>query len=77
MEFDLTVAENIGVGDVDALSDRTRIVRAAAASDANAFIDALPRRYDTMLSRTLQLRLTSHRMPAGGGPRGHRVRRIR
>jgi ATP-binding cassette subfamily B protein len=51
MEFDLTAAENIGVGDLAGLNDRDRITRAAAASGMDGALAALPNGYDTMLSR--------------------------
>ncbi|MGI5132186.1 ABC transporter ATP-binding protein [Pseudonocardia sp. CA-107938] len=51
MDYDLTAAENIAIGDVDALDDRPRLAEAARRSGIHATIDALPRGYDTMLSR--------------------------
>ncbi|WP_412543587.1 ABC transporter ATP-binding protein [Longispora sp. K20-0274] len=51
MEYDLSVAENIGVGDVTALDDRPRITAAADRAGVHATVAALPRGYDTMLSR--------------------------
>ena len=51
MSYDLTVAENIGVGDLDALSDPQAIRRAAIMAGADADIVKLPEGYETMLSR--------------------------
>ncbi len=51
MEYDLTVAENIGIGDLPTLSDRRKIARAATAAGVSKKIDTLPHGYDTMLSR--------------------------
>jgi ATP-binding cassette subfamily B protein len=50
--YDLTAAENIGVGDLTALDDRPRIVRAAVRADADAALSSLRRGYDTLLSTT-------------------------
>ncbi len=51
MEYDLTAAENIGVGDLPNLADQQRISGAADAADISEKIASLPRGYDTMLSR--------------------------
>ncbi|MEH1166251.1 ABC transporter ATP-binding protein [Micromonospora sp. CPCC 205539] len=51
MNYDLTAAENIGMGDLAALADRNRITAAADRADAHTIIQGLPRGYDTMLSR--------------------------
>ena len=51
MEYDLSAAENIGVGDVDALGDEQRVAAAARAAGVAAKIESLPRQYATMLSR--------------------------
>lgn len=52
MCYELTAAENIGLGDLDALSDRDRVRAAAGRADIDGVVDALPRGFDTMLSRT-------------------------
>ncbi|WP_327350915.1 ABC transporter ATP-binding protein [Streptomyces sp. NBC_01304] len=51
MHYDLTAAENIALGDLDALDDRDRIRQAAERAGAHPRITALPRGYDTLLSR--------------------------
>jgi ATP-binding cassette, subfamily B, bacterial len=51
MSYDLTAAENIGVGEIGAMPDRARIQAAAEMADAHEIVQALPRGYDTMLSR--------------------------
>ncbi|GAA2690695.1 MULTISPECIES: ABC transporter ATP-binding protein [Actinosynnema] len=52
MAYDLTAAENIGIGQVRDLDDRQRVTSAAIAARVDDVLDALPRGYDTMLSRT-------------------------
>jgi ATP-binding cassette, subfamily B, bacterial len=51
MEYDLTAAENVGLGDVAAMQDRARIVQAARAAGIDDVLADLPRGYDTMLSQ--------------------------
>lgn len=53
MTYDLTAAENIGVGDIERVHDRESVRRAALAADVDAAINSLPRGYDTLLSLTL------------------------
>lgn len=52
MTYDLTAAENIGIGDVEHLHDLPRIRGAARLSESDERLAALPRGYDTLLSRT-------------------------
>jgi ATP-binding cassette subfamily B protein len=52
MSYDLTAAENIGIGDVRHLDDRERVVAAARQAGVDDTIGQLKRGYDTMLSRT-------------------------
>ena len=51
MDYDLTAAENIAVGDLSALDDRPRLQGAARRAGAHDFVAALPLGYDTILSR--------------------------
>nr|BFE89032.1 hypothetical protein GCM10020093_116330 [Planobispora longispora] len=52
MQYDMTAAENIGLGDVDALGDREALTRAAGIAGIHRTLAALPGGYDTMLSRS-------------------------
>ncbi|ADO68737.1 ABC transporter ATP-binding protein [Stigmatella aurantiaca] len=49
VRYQFNVAENIGLGHVQALEDRGRIARAADLGGASPVISALPQQYDTML----------------------------
>lgn len=51
MEYELSIAENIGVGEVSALGDNARIEAAAQRAGMDRTIRALPRGYRTLLSR--------------------------
>ena len=51
MAYDLSAAENIGVGDLAALTDSARIVAAAERAGIHDTVAALPRGYETFLSR--------------------------
>ncbi|MGP3916695.1 ABC transporter ATP-binding protein [Nonomuraea sp. 10N515B] len=51
MCYDLTAAENIGVGALETLSDPGRIRTAAEMAGAGEIVRGLPHGYDTMLSR--------------------------
>ncbi|MDA0631856.1 ABC transporter ATP-binding protein [Nonomuraea sp. MCN248] len=51
MAYDLTVRENIGLGDLDALHDQSRIEDAARRAGIDHLVASLPRGYDTLLSR--------------------------
>jgi ATP-binding cassette subfamily B protein len=51
MDYDLTAAENIAVGDLSALGDHDRIVGAARQADIHKPIESLPHGYQTLLSR--------------------------
>lgn len=51
VHYYLSARENIGLGQVEALNDRERIVAAAQKSGAHAVISALPEGYETMLGR--------------------------
>ncbi|MFF3441940.1 ABC transporter ATP-binding protein [Streptosporangium sp. NPDC002721] len=51
MEYDLTAAENIALGDLDALGNHERIQRSAKYAGIHDKIMELPRGYDSLLSR--------------------------
>ncbi|MFJ1805760.1 MULTISPECIES: ABC transporter ATP-binding protein [unclassified Streptomyces] len=51
MHYDLTAAENIGLGDLEALTNRSRIQEAARLAGIHSYLAALPQGYDTLLSR--------------------------
>jgi ATP-binding cassette, subfamily B, bacterial len=50
MTYDLTAAENVGIGDLDRLNDMDRIREAAAHAGVHDKIASLPRGYRTLLS---------------------------
>lgn len=49
--YDLTAAENVGLGDLDRLNDPARICEAATHAGVHNKIASLPRGYQTLLSR--------------------------
>ncbi|MET7302454.1 ABC transporter ATP-binding protein [Embleya sp. NPDC005575] len=51
MNYDMTAAENIALGDPDSLDDRARIEAAAERAGIHEKLAALPRGYDTLLTR--------------------------
>jgi ATP-binding cassette, subfamily B, bacterial len=51
MTYDLTAAENVGIGDLDRLNDAERIREAATHAGVHDKIASLPRGYQTLLSR--------------------------
>jgi len=51
MQYDLTAAENIGVGDLPRIGDRHAIEQAAGRVEVHDALAALPNGYDTLLSR--------------------------
>jgi ATP-binding cassette, subfamily B, bacterial len=51
VSYELTAAENIGLGDVDKLGDPQAIRQAAVLAGADSDVSRLPQGYDTMLSR--------------------------
>ncbi|MBV9448156.1 MAG: ABC transporter ATP-binding protein [Streptosporangiaceae bacterium] len=51
MAYDLTAAENIGMGDLSRLGDRARIADAASQAGVHDKLASLPQGYDTLLSR--------------------------
>jgi ATP-binding cassette subfamily B protein len=51
VQYHLTVHENIGFGQVEALEDRLRVVRAAQKGGAHPIIEGLPEGYEALLGR--------------------------
>ncbi|MFD5557089.1 ABC transporter ATP-binding protein [Streptomyces sp. NPDC127068] len=51
MSYDLTAGENIGVGDLEWIEDPARVREAAGLAGVHDMVTALPRGYDTLLSR--------------------------
>ncbi|WP_405703412.1 ABC transporter ATP-binding protein [Streptomyces sp. NBC_01383] len=51
MDYNMTAAENIGLGDLTAFDDRARIRAAAERAGIHTRLAALPYGYDTLLSR--------------------------
>lgn len=51
MRYDMTAAENIGLGRIEALEDRDRITSAAEKARADSVIEKLPGAYEQMLGR--------------------------
>ncbi len=51
MTYDMTARENIALGDLSRLDDAEAIARAADTAGVHKDLDALPRGYDTLLSR--------------------------
>ena len=50
--YDLSAADNVGFGQVDAIDDRARIKAAAEKGGAHEIIETLPSGYDTILGKT-------------------------
>ncbi|WP_229398340.1 ABC transporter ATP-binding protein [Micromonospora okii] len=51
MHYEMTAAENIGLGDLAVLGDRSRVRAAAVRAGIDEGLAALPHGYDTLLSR--------------------------
>ncbi|MFD6181489.1 ABC transporter ATP-binding protein [Streptomyces goshikiensis] len=51
MQYDMSAAENIGLGDLSAFGDQARIRAAARAAGVHEVLTGLPRGYDTPLTR--------------------------
>ncbi|MEU4832732.1 ABC transporter ATP-binding protein [Streptosporangium sp. NPDC023615] len=72
MQYDLTASENIGLGDLEKLEDRQAIENAAHRAGADKIITALPRGYDTMITRFFHSSDDSEGVLLSGG-QGQRV----
>lgn len=67
MTYDLSAAENIGVGDLTALDDPGRLHRAARRAGVHETLQALPAGYDTPLTRIfVGPRTGPNKRPAAG-----------
>lgn len=66
MAYDFTAADNIGLGDVDKIQDRERIITAARRAGVHDAVVALRHGYDTMLSLTFSERRGEARGASGG-----------
>ena len=53
-KYAVTASENIEFGDISVTGDRSLVESAARAGDADGFIEALPRGYDTPLTRMFE-----------------------
>ncbi|MEU1760300.1 ABC transporter ATP-binding protein [Micromonospora sp. NPDC005686] len=51
MHYDLSAAENVAIGDIRRLGDRDAIQEASRVAGSHAALAALPRGYDTLLTR--------------------------
>jgi ATP-binding cassette subfamily B protein len=51
VKYHLSAAENVAIGQIEALDDRPRIVQAAEKGGAHEMISAMPEGYETMLGR--------------------------
>ncbi|MCW2792856.1 MAG: transporter related [Nocardioides sp.] len=52
MQYDLSASDNIGIGDLEAIDDRARVVSAAEQASIADTLRRLPGGFDTLLSRT-------------------------
>ncbi len=53
VRYDISASENVGVGNIEAIDDRQRVIAAARNCGADKVISGLPRGYDTVLGRTM------------------------
>jgi ATP-binding cassette subfamily B protein len=58
MRYELTAAENIGLGDLTAMGQRERIEEAGRRAGIHEQLNALPRGYETLLSRSFLMEPT-------------------
>jgi ATP-binding cassette subfamily B protein len=64
--YHLPARDNIGLGKTDAIDDLDAVRRAAHQADADGFIAALARGYDTMLRRSSKEAPTSRSVSGSG-----------
>ncbi|TWD82532.1 ATP-binding cassette subfamily B protein [Kribbella amoyensis] len=76
MSYDLTAAENIGLGDLDRLDDRPGIEAAARSAGVDATVRSLGRGYETMLSRLFLAEETDGRTDGGTSLSGGQWQRL-
>lgn len=76
MHYDLTAAENIGLGDLTAMGDRPRLAAAAKKAGIHQTLTELPDGYDTMLSRMFFLELDADSPSAGVSLSGGQEQRL-
>ncbi len=76
MSYDMTVAENIGVGDLSGIDDRDAIHQAAMLAGVETDIARLPQGYDTMLSRVFFSRTKNSTEQAGVALSGGQRQRL-
>ncbi len=66
MSYELTATENIGLGDLESLTDEEKIRAAASRAGVDAAIQALPRGYQTMLSKAFTPDIDNQQDPTSG-----------
>ncbi|WP_433042545.1 ABC transporter ATP-binding protein [Dactylosporangium sp. CS-033363] len=76
VNYELSAAENIGVGDLPALDDRPRIHAAAERAGIHQLLDGLPDGYDTMLGRRFNAPDAKGTDTTGVNPSGGQRQRI-
>jgi ATP-binding cassette subfamily B protein len=76
MAYDLSIRENIALGDLTALDDVDRIAAAAERAGADDLIERLPNRYETMLSLTFLPDQPGTGTPPGVQLSGGQVQRV-
>ena len=73
MNYDMTVGENIGVGDLPRIADADRIRASAEQADIHDAITRLPRGYESLLSRMFLLENETEQGVALSGGQWQRV----
>ncbi|MHA3703103.1 ABC transporter ATP-binding protein [Jatrophihabitans sp. YIM 134969] len=65
--YDLSAADNVGLGDVGRLDDRSAVQAAATRAGVDPMLRELPRGYDTLLSRSFEDPGDGDGVPLSGG----------